>query len=281
MDRQALYNQAEEFIRACYQELGKSEQQAWSRLREIETAIAATGLYEHTPEELEHGARMAWRNSNRCIGRLFWESLHIFDERALNHAEAVAQALFRHIGWATNGGRIRPAITIFQPSAEKHAVRIWNHQLIRYAGYESEEGIIGDPASIAFTKVCQRLGWEGAGTAYDLLPLVIQAGDAGPQWFSLPQELIMEVPIRHPELPALDELEMRWYGVPIVSDMKLEIGGIVYAAAPFNGWYMGTEIGARNLADTGRYNMLPKVAEAMGLNTSIIPRCGRTGRCLS
>ena len=27
--------------------------------------------------------------------------------------------------------------------------------------------------------------------------------------------------------------------------------------APFNGWYMGTEIGARNLADADRYDLLP------------------------
>ncbi|MNP20317.1 Nitric oxide synthase oxygenase [compost metagenome] len=61
---------------------------------------------------------------------------------------------------------------------------------------------------------------------------------------------------------------MRWYGVPMIADMRLEIGGISYPAAPFNGWYMGTEIGARNLADTFRYNKLPAVAAAFGLNTS-------------
>ena len=48
--------------------------------------------------------------------------------------------------------------------------------------------------------------------------------------------------------------------------MRLEIGGISYGAAPFNGWYMGTEIGARNFGDEGRYNMLPMIAKAMGLN---------------
>ena len=49
--------------------------------------------------------------------------------------------------------------------------------------------------------------------------------------------------------------------------MRLEIGGIDYPMAPFNGWYMGTEIGARNLADQDRYNLLPKVAEIMELDT--------------
>ena len=54
----------------------------------------------------------------------------------------------------------------------------------------------------------------------------------------------------------------------MISDMRLEIGGISYTAAPFNGWYMGTEIGARNLADHDRYNLLPAVAEMMDLDTS-------------
>ena len=33
-------------------------------------------------------------------------------------------------------------------------LRIWNSQLIRYAGYEQPDGsVIGDPASVDFTKV--------------------------------------------------------------------------------------------------------------------------------
>ena len=49
--------------------------------------------------------------------------------------------------------------------------------------------------------------------------------------------------------------------------MMLEIGGVQYTAAPFNGWYMGTEIAARNFADENRYNLLPIVAKQMGLDT--------------
>lgn len=51
--------------------------------------------------------------------------------------------------------------------------------------------------------------------------------------------------------------------------MRFNIAGTDFPAAPFNGWYMGTEIGARNLADTYRYNFLPEVAEAMGLDTAM------------
>ncbi|WP_368738983.1 nitric oxide synthase oxygenase, partial [Staphylococcus aureus] len=35
----------------------------------IELEIKETGTYTHTEEELIYGAKMAWRNSNRCIGR--------------------------------------------------------------------------------------------------------------------------------------------------------------------------------------------------------------------
>jgi nitric-oxide synthase len=41
-----------------------------------------------------------------------------------------------------------------------------------------------------------------------------------------------------------------------------------FPAAPFNGWYMGTEIGSRDLGDTGRYDCLPVIADRMGLDRS-------------
>lgn len=72
----------------------------------------------------------------------------------------------------------------------------------------------------------------------------------------------------HPDFPGFTELELKWYAVPIVSEMRLNIGGIHYTAAPFNGWYMGTEIGARNFSDEHRYNLLPQMAKIMGLDTS-------------
>jgi nitric-oxide synthase, brain len=46
----------------------------------------------------------------------------------------------------------------------------------------------------------------------------------------------------------------------------LDVGGLEFTACPFNGWYMGTEIG-RDFADINRYNKLPIIAEKMGLDT--------------
>ncbi|WP_400164379.1 nitric oxide synthase oxygenase [Brevibacillus sp. TJ4] len=269
MDHHNLAQAAGDFIRTCYQELGKSPEEIAARVREVERSIASRGTYEHTPEELEYGAKMAWRNSNRCIGRLFWESLTVFDARCIQTEAEAAEALFHHIEYATNGGKIRPSITIFAPRREgEPALRIWNHQLIRYAGYETADGVLGDPASLALTKVCERLGWKGAGTRFDVLPLVLQMGEGHPQLFEIPADRVLEVPITHPEYAAFDALGLKWYAVPIVADMRLEIGGIEYPAAPFNGWYMGTEIGARNFADVERYNLLPQVAQALELDTS-------------
>lgn len=230
-----------------------------NRLNSIDQA----GEFHPTTEELVFGAKVAWRNSNRCIGRLFWNSLHIFDERGLQTEEEVFNALLRHIDFASNGGKIRPAITIFK----QDSVRIWNHQLIRYAGYETAQGIVGDPDSVQFTRICEEMGWKGQGTAFDVLPLVIQVGENQPVWFAIPKDHVLEVSIRHPQYDNLSDLNLKWYAVPIVSNMKLSIGGIEYKAAPFNGWYMGTEVGARNFADVTRYNLLQKVAEMMGLET--------------
>lgn len=263
-----LYKEAEQFIANCYSELGKTEIEALCRLKEIEQSIESKGHYVHTLEELRHGARMAWRNSNRCIGRLFWQSLEVVDARSLQDSDQMAEQIFNHIKYATNEGRVRPTITVFAPQCGDRQIRIWNHQLVRYAGYETESGILGDPASLDFTRVCTALGWKGSGTAFDVLPIVIQVNNDPPSWYELPEGLAKEVPLSHPEIERFEELALQWYAVPFISDMKLEIGGIAYTAAPFNGWYMGTEIGARNLADFNRYNKLPEVARLMGLDMS-------------
>lgn len=61
------------------------------------------------------------------------------------------------------------------------------------------------------------------------------------------------------------DLNLRWYTVPAVSNMLLEIGGLEFTACPFNGWYMGTEIGVRDFCDTQHYNILEvKLSFSMG-----------------
>lgn len=268
---EGLIEEAEAFLRLCYRELGKSEAELSDRSEAVREEIRRCGTYSHTAEELAHGAKMAWRHNSRCIGRLFWHTLEVIDARGAETAEQVAEALFSHLKRATNGGRIRPVMTVFRSGDDPaKAIRIWNHQLIRYAGYpgDGEHPRCGDPASDAFTAVCRRLGWQGKGGDFDVLPLVISIGEDLPRWFRIPEELVQEVPLSHPDIERFGELQLRWYSVPVVSDMLLEIGGIRYPAAPFNGWYMETEIGSRNLGDTGRYNRLGAVADLLGLDRS-------------
>jgi nitric-oxide synthase len=108
-----LLKESEEFICTCYRELNRTEQELENRMIEIKKQILIQGFYEHTTLELEYGARVAWRNSNRCIVRLFWDTLDVIDKRHIHTEEEVIGALFEHIEYATNKGRIRPTITIF------------------------------------------------------------------------------------------------------------------------------------------------------------------------
>lgn len=264
----ALYQKASSFLEQVYKELDLPALEI--RLAEIQQEIELTGTYTHTFDELEHGARMAWRNSNRCIGRLYWKSLVLNDKRNVSNTTEVFEALEEHLSKATNNGKILPLITVFPPQhADGNApFRIWNKNLIRYAAHEQADGsLMGDPDQLAFTKLCKQWGWSGKGGNFDLLPLVVQAQGDSPVWRSLNQNLILEVDLEHPEYKWFSDLQLKWHAVPLISDMVLEMGGIQYPAAPFNGWYMVTEIGSRNLGDEKRYNQLPIIANKLGLNT--------------
>ncbi|WP_017187766.1 nitric oxide synthase oxygenase, partial [Alkalibacillus haloalkaliphilus] len=188
-----MRQEAREFIINTYYEFGKTEDEALRRIEEVDQDIVEKGFYEQTYEELEYGAKVAWRNSNRCIGRLFWDQLHVKDQRHLKTEEAIFQALVEHIDFATNGGRIRSTISVFQQLKQGEKVRVWNHQLIRYAGYETEQGIIGDSDSIEFTNVCIEVGWKPKYGHFDILPLVIQVNDNEPKWFEIPEHVLLEV----------------------------------------------------------------------------------------
>jgi len=261
-------DEAEEFIRACYRELprlGAVE----PRLAAVREQINTAGTYSHTRQELIHGARMAWRNASRCIGRVYWRSLVVLDRRGPGTHQHIFEDLVSHLRMATGEGeqrgRLRPIISIFsQAMPGRPVTRVWNDQLIRYAGYDN----VGDPNYRHLTRVATSLGWQGKGSTFDLLPLIIQTGDAEPRYFDLPETAVLEVPLTHPEFAWFAELGLRWHAVPAISNMRLSIGGVDYPLAPFSGWYMGTEIGARNLADPGRYDQIPVVARRMGLDMS-------------
>jgi nitric-oxide synthase len=240
------------------------------RMRQVRDEIKAHGTYRHTPEELTFAARVAWRNSSRCIGRLYWRTLRVRDRRQVTAAGQIAAECVTHLREATNGGQIRPMITVFAPDAPaRPGPRILNSQLIGYAGHQPGNAVIGDPAHLEITRLARKLGWRAGDPPgrFDLLPLIIQSPGLTPLCFELRGDAVLEVPLSHPDLAWFGELRLRWYAVPVISDMFLEAGGIRYPAAPFNGWYMCTEIGSRDLGDEGRYNQLPEIAARMGLST--------------
>ncbi|KAM3822758.1 LOW QUALITY PROTEIN: nitric oxide synthase 3 [Vipera latastei] len=261
---------ARDFVTLYYGSMKRAESQAHhQRLQEVEQQIASTGTYQLLEAELVFGAKHAWRNAARCLGRIQWNKLQVFDARDITSAQEMFTFLCNHINYATNRGNLRSAITVFPPRvAGRGDFRIWNQQLIRYAGYPQPDGsILGDPANVEITELCMQYGWRPPYGRFDVLPLLLQAPDEDPELFVLPPELVLEVPIVHPTLPWFEELGLRWYALPAVANMLLEIGGLEFPAAPFSGWYVGCEIGMRNFCDAHRYNLLQGVAEKMGLDT--------------
>ena len=220
------------------------------RWLEVERQVVEGGTYSHTFEELEFGARLAWRHSARCIGRLFWRSLEVFDRRSLAAPAEIFEACREHARFSTNEGRIRPTISIFSPQAAP----IHNRQFFSYAGFRE----CGDPGSRALTERALKLGWKPQPHDFVLLPLLV-----GNQYFEWQPSECLEVPILHPEADWTS-FGWRWWALPAISNMELEVGGITYPTAPFSGYYMVTEVGSRDLGDVDRYNLLPRIAKNLG-----------------
>uniref|UniRef100_A0A8C4VBK9 Nitric oxide synthase n=1 Tax=Falco tinnunculus TaxID=100819 RepID=A0A8C4VBK9_FALTI len=266
-----LLSQAVDFIKQYYSSFKEpKKEEHLVRLEAVTKEIETTGTYHLTKDELIFAAKQAWRNAPRCIGRIQWSNLQVFDARDCKTAKEMFEHICRHIQYATNNGNIRSAITIFpQRTDGKHDFRIWNSQLIRYAGYQMPDGsIIGDPASVEFTQLCVELGWKPKYGCFDVVPLILQANGQDPEIFEIPPEIVLEVPMEHPKFEWFKELDLKWYALPAVANMLLEVGGLEFTGCPFNGWYMGTEIGVRDFCDVQRYNILKEVGRRMGLETN-------------
>jgi nitric-oxide synthase len=263
---------ARRFLELFYAENPDADGTLPRRWATVQTEIEKTGWYWHTRAELVFGARVAWRQSTRCVGRARWASLVVRDARRVSRPHPVSRHLARHLTFATHKGRVRSTVTVFAPDdALGPRVRIWNEQLIRYAGWPRSDGpALGDPRQAGFTQLALSLGWRlpTRQSPWDVLPWVVETRYGPPCVVELPRRLVLEVTIRHPEFEWFRDLGLRWYAVPVISNMRLHIGGVNYSAAPFNGFYLGDEIGSRNLADIDRYNQLPEVAARMGLDVS-------------
>lgn len=255
------WSAAETFVRLHHAEaLGTDPA---DRLREVRTELHRTGDYTHTPAELTWAARVSWRNADRCVGRAYWQGLRVRDRRAVDDPAGIAAETAEHARVSFNNGHVRPTMTVLGPTAPGTAgPRILNEQLIRYAG---------DPRYRPLRDLATDLGWRWDGDRWAVLPLLVCGSRGGrrtgPVVLPVPPDAVVEVGLEHPCLPWLAELDLRWHALPIITDMRLEAGGKWYLV-PFGGWYVETEISARNLADPDRLDLLPLIASRLGLDRS-------------
>lgn len=262
--------EARAFLENFHETVGATPEAARRRWKVVRRDLSSHHFYEHSPEELAFGARLAWRNHGRCIGRLLWETLEVVDCRANGTPEAIEERMGAHLDQAFNGGKVRSVISVFPPAqADRRAAWIESPQITQYACHVKKDGrLLGDRQNVEATRIAKSLGWKPPGRPgrFDLLPYLVRDKHDQRVLIDLPVDRVREVEIVHPTCKAIDALQLRWYAIPLVSNMILTIGGIDYPCAPFNGFYMCTEIASRNFADTKRYNLLPDVALALGLD---------------
>ncbi|CAB4036559.1 nitric oxide synthase, brain-like isoform X1, partial [Paramuricea clavata] len=155
MPKEVAKKDAVDFLRQYYASLKKEDTPAHStRVQQVLKEIEDRGTYEMDAKELVFGVKLAWRNAPRCVGRIQWNKIQVFDCRDVFNAQQMFEAICKHIKYGTNKGNLRSAITIFpQRQGPGRDFRVWNGQFIKYAGYKQEDGsIIGDPASVEFTE---------------------------------------------------------------------------------------------------------------------------------
>jgi nitric-oxide synthase, bacterial len=264
--------EARAFLSNFYAESGRGPCAFKRRWAEARRSLSKTGTYRHTEEELAFGARVAWRNHGRCIGRIYWESLEVVDCRQMSDPAAMMDRMCSHMRETLGDGRIRSMISVFAPiQPNKIPAYFESAQITQYAGYAQKDGsVIGDRQNVEFTRIAMSLGFrppEQIGQ-FDLLPVLIRDRDDRRILFDLPRDCIREVPIVHPQYEQIERLRLKWYAVPCLTGMIMTIGGVDYPCAPFSGFYMATEIASRDFADQKRYDLLPAVGKSLGYNAN-------------
>ncbi|KAG2450637.1 hypothetical protein HYH02_004477 [Chlamydomonas schloesseri] len=134
--RQTLIREALEYQELYHRERGNSEETKTERIKAILAEIEETGTYTHTFDELQHGARVAWRNAPKCSNRKFWEELTLLDYRHADTPEAMYLACLDLLEQATLSCVTTANLIAFRPQTPgtSDGPRVWNTQLIRYTG---------------------------------------------------------------------------------------------------------------------------------------------------
>ena len=257
---QVVEREAVEFLRVLREEgFYETEDAFQNRLdqvqREIETgsvggivqedpsSAKVGGTWTQTYQELEFGIRRAWRNARKCIMRSHCEELKLCDLRKVTSSARMVSELVKGVRDAFNGGNVQPTVFVFPPrTVNTRGPMIWNHQVLQFAGYEIEGGmILGDPMSVDLTNAMIDLGWQPPEPKgrWDLLPLVAMAEGDRPAMIELPADLRNLVNIRHPKYTTeFENMDLKWVAFPALTRMGFDIGGVQYTATPFIGWYV-------------------------------------------
>ena len=174
--------EARAFLTLFYRESGKSISAFQKRWAEARRALNRSGAYEHTEEELAYGCRVAWRNHGRCSGRLYWESLEVFDCRLMTEPEEVLDRMGQHMRETLGDGRIRSMASVFAPVRPNALpTYIESPQITQYAGYVQPDGtVLGDRQNIEATRIADFSRVPASGSCGSVRPLADSpAGSVG------------------------------------------------------------------------------------------------------
>lgn len=75
------------------------------RLEEVTKEIEATDTYQLRDTELIYGAKHAWRNAARCVGRIQWSKLQVSTNPTTNIQEILERQILLSNTW---GAQHRP-----------------------------------------------------------------------------------------------------------------------------------------------------------------------------
>jgi hypothetical protein len=106
--REVLLREAVEFIQLYYHERNDEMQGTdgflphEERISAIKESIYTTGTYVHTFDELQHGARVAWRNAPKCSNRKYWQQLKLLDQRTVTSNKEMFDSCIDHLSKAVS-----------------------------------------------------------------------------------------------------------------------------------------------------------------------------------
>lgn len=176
--QEKLLAEAKTFYQQIQHEFDWSDAAYERRIKGVEEEISLLGTYTQTSKELEVGARLAWRNSAKCFGRISWNTLRVRDWRYISNPIDIYKEGEEHLRIATGGSNIQSVMAVFatEKLMEALGTRFWFAQYVRYAGYKQHDGsVLGDPANLDLTDFLMEMDlWDPPGnkTAFDVLPLV-------------------------------------------------------------------------------------------------------------